>query len=255
MLPTPPLFVVSIIQKNNAQNTHPPTCLQWGRGVVDLGYMAKSIRQLRGEYTQLLEAMNDNLRKQIDVLVSTPSALGQGAVYVVRQVGTNNYKIGHTTNYDQRKYQFDVSLPFEIEEVFVYRTPNYRALELVIHDLLKPHRLNRSEFFELDKAQVDALVEVMSSEDAKLTDALNSRQNTPTEEMQLDQEELDEALYEEAQSVVIEEGRASTSFLQRRLKVGYSRAARIVDQLEKNGIIGRADGSKPRQIIATTNSK
>jgi len=53
----------------------------------------------------------------------------------------------------------------------------------------------------------------------------------------------------EAKRVVQEYKHASVSLLQRRLKIGYSRAARIVDQLEDRGIVGPADGSKQREVL------
>lgn len=59
----------------------------------------------------------------------------------------------------------------------------------------------------------------------------------------------DDTMYEEAREVVVKAGRASTSFLQRRLRVGYSRAARLMDLLEERGIIGPGDGAKPREIL------
>ena len=48
--------------------------------------------------------------------------------------------------------------------------------------------------------------------------------------------------------IVVEAQQASTSYLQRRMKVGYSRAARLMDELEHAGVVGPADGAKPRQI-------
>ncbi len=54
-----------------------------------------------------------------------------------------------------------------------------------------------------------------------------------------------------AVDVVLESGQASTSMLQRRLKLGYSRAARIIDQMEERGIVGEFEGSKPRKILIT----
>jgi S-DNA-T family DNA segregation ATPase FtsK/SpoIIIE len=59
----------------------------------------------------------------------------------------------------------------------------------------------------------------------------------------------DDEKYEEAKQVVLETGKASTSFLQRRMGLGYSRAARIIDMLEQRGVIGPADGAKPRAIL------
>jgi len=64
-----------------------------------------------------------------------------------------------------------------------------------------------------------------------------------------DESEDDDDLYEEAKRVVIENKKASTSFLQRRLRIGYSRAARLMDIMEERGVIGPADGAKPRTIL------
>jgi DNA segregation ATPase FtsK/SpoIIIE, S-DNA-T family len=62
-------------------------------------------------------------------------------------------------------------------------------------------------------------------------------------------EEVDDALYQDAVRVVCEMGRASTSTLQRRLRVGYGRAARLIDIMEKDGIVGPPDGTKPREVL------
>ncbi|MEK7192981.1 MAG: DNA translocase FtsK [Patescibacteria group bacterium] len=58
----------------------------------------------------------------------------------------------------------------------------------------------------------------------------------------------DDNMYEEAKQVVIESGKASTSYLQRRLKVGYARAARLMDMLEENGVVGPGEGAKAREV-------
>jgi S-DNA-T family DNA segregation ATPase FtsK/SpoIIIE len=59
----------------------------------------------------------------------------------------------------------------------------------------------------------------------------------------------DDDMYEDAKAAVMEAGKASTSYLQRKLRVGYSRAARLMDILEQRGVIGPADGAKPREVI------
>ncbi|MBR4991702.1 MAG: DNA translocase FtsK [Clostridia bacterium] len=63
-------------------------------------------------------------------------------------------------------------------------------------------------------------------------------------------EEEDE-LFDEAVDIVVSSGQASVSMLQRRLKLGYSRAARLVDQMEERGIVGPFEGSKPRAVLIT----
>jgi DNA segregation ATPase FtsK/SpoIIIE, S-DNA-T family len=66
----------------------------------------------------------------------------------------------------------------------------------------------------------------------------------------IEHEEDFDSLYEQAKEVVISTGNASTTFLQRKLKIGYARAASLMDQMERRGIVGPADGSKPRKIFA-----
>lgn len=67
--------------------------------------------------------------------------------------------------------------------------------------------------------------------------------------VKLDGNNVDDELLPKAIELVIEEGQASISLLQRRLKIGYARAARIVDELEERGIIGGYEGSKPRKVL------
>ena len=64
-----------------------------------------------------------------------------------------------------------------------------------------------------------------------------------------DKEEYDDPLYNDIVQFVIESGKASASLLQRRFKLGYNRAARIIDLLEERGIIGPQNGSKPREVL------
>lgn len=59
----------------------------------------------------------------------------------------------------------------------------------------------------------------------------------------------DDELYEEARATVMEAGKASTSFLQRKLRIGYARAARLMDMLEERGVIGAGSGAKPREVL------
>ena len=59
----------------------------------------------------------------------------------------------------------------------------------------------------------------------------------------------DDPLYQDAVKLVVEFGKASTSLLQRRLRIGYGRAAHLIDLMEQDGIVGAADGPKPREVL------
>jgi len=68
-------------------------------------------------------------------------------------------------------------------------------------------------------------------------------------------DDIDDDMYEEAKDVVMAAGKASASLLQRRLRIGYARAARLLDVLEEKGVIGPPDGAKPRQVLIKDDSK
>ena len=124
----------------------------------------------------------------------------------------------------------------------------------------KPTRLQCC--FVSDK-EVEAVVDFIkrSGENAEYDDAIldeidrqaEASANKKGKKSEEEPEGGDETdpLLDKAIEVVIESGQASTSYLQRRLKVGYSRAARIIDQMEQKGVIGPFEGSKPRAVLMT----
>ena len=65
----------------------------------------------------------------------------------------------------------------------------------------------------------------------------------------VDEEEFFDELYDRAVDLVIQNGQGSTSWLQRKLGVGYNRAARMMEHMEREGVVGPADGAKPRKVI------
>ena len=70
--------------------------------------------------------------------------------------------------------------------------------------------------------------------------------------MDMDTSPADDDLYQDAVRCVIESGKASASLLQRRLRVGYGRASRLIDTMEEQGIIGPADGARPRDVLVSS---
>lgn len=65
-------------------------------------------------------------------------------------------------------------------------------------------------------------------------------------------DDVDDTLYEDAVQLVIETGKASTSFLQRRFSIGYTRAARLIDMMEDQGVVAAAHGNKPREVLISS---
>jgi S-DNA-T family DNA segregation ATPase FtsK/SpoIIIE len=62
-------------------------------------------------------------------------------------------------------------------------------------------------------------------------------------------EDGEDPLYDKALEIVTQQGKASASYIQRRLKIGYNRAARIVEEMASRGLVGPAQGSKPRELL------
>lgn len=81
-----------------------------------------------------------------------------------------------------------------------------------------------------------------------------SKNNIFEASLEDDKMEEDDDLYEEAKQTVIEAGKASTSYLQRKLGVGYARAARLIDILEERGVIGPGSGAKPREVFGSSST-
>lgn len=83
-------------------------------------------------------------------------------------------------------------------------------------------------------------------------DILEQIERVNSTDKEIEEQQNDDSvdpLLMEAIDVVVETGQASTSFIQRRFKVGYARAGRIIDQMEERGIISGFQGSKPREVL------
>lgn len=99
--------------------------------------------------------------------------------------------------------------------------------------------------------EVESIVSfIKSNYDCVYDEEVLEKIDKNSEATQLDSANDDELL-PQVINMVIEQGQASTSLLQRKFKLGYSRAARIVDQMEANGIVGPFEGSKPRKVLIT----
>ena len=75
--------------------------------------------------------------------------------------------------------------------------------------------------------------------------------NNKGEEVAVSEDVKDDPKYLDAVRVAVEEGRMSTSLLQRKIEVGYGRAAKLIDRMQAEGIVSPPDGSKPRSVLIT----
>ena len=111
-------------------------------------------------------------------------------------------------------------------------------------------RLIRAQGVLVTDEEIHRVVEFVSAQsppafDAEMHQKLESTSAAAEEEVS----DEDEELVEKCLEIIRQEKRASTSLLQRRLRLGYTRAARIVDILEQRGILGPGEGAKPREIL------
>ncbi len=125
-------------------------------------------------------------------------------------------------------------------------------------EMSKPRRI-QAPFISEDEVK-KVVAHILKTSDGTLpseidfTDSRAGQGPDPIFSSSLEDESEDDELYAEAKRTVIEAGKASTSYLQRKLGVGYARAAKLIDMLEERGVVGAADGAKPRDIIGAGNA-
>ncbi len=112
----------------------------------------------------------------------------------------------------------------------------------------KPHRVQGAFISEDEVNNVIAFVKSQAPESEYSNDLMHSMENTGKS---ADRRDDDDELLSEAVETVVSAGQGSTSMLQRRFRIGYNRAARMMDIMEKRGIVGPAEGSRPRQVLIT----
>ncbi|MDO8604771.1 MAG: DNA translocase FtsK 4TM domain-containing protein [bacterium] len=124
-------------------------------------------------------------------------------------------------------------------------------------EMSKPTRIQSAFMSETEVKAVVKYLANMPTDGLPDTDEINlssgsiSNERDPLFSSSFEEESGndDDEMYEDARLIVIEAGKASTSYLQRRLKLGYARAARLIDMLEERGVIGAGDGAKPREVL------
>jgi len=116
-------------------------------------------------------------------------------------------------------------------------------------------RLTRIQSAYISGEEIKKVVTYLKAQDAHMLDTIDfdtekeGNANSFMASLNGDDVDVEDDLFEDAKVAVMEAGKASTSYLQRKLRIGYSRAARLMDILEEQGVIGPADGSRAREVI------
>ncbi len=110
-------------------------------------------------------------------------------------------------------------------------------------------KLQRMHGAYVSEKEVGELVAFLRTQGAPRFDETLMRAKVESEEKEERGDDADD-LYDRAVSIVAETRNASISYIQRRLKVGYNRAARMIEQMEEEGVIGPQVGTKPREVFA-----
>ncbi|MDO8523722.1 MAG: DNA translocase FtsK [bacterium] len=121
-------------------------------------------------------------------------------------------------------------------------------------DMGKPHRIQTAYVSE---EEVKSVVDFIKKHNEPSVSDIALSGNIPDSPNAIFsaslEHDVDDDLFLEARRIVEEAGKASTSYLQRKLRIGYARAARLMDLLEEKGIIGAADGARPRDVLTGKN--
>ena len=122
-------------------------------------------------------------------------------------------------------------------------------------EIAKPRRIQAAYVSDKEVKKIAKFIKIQNPVMAEETPALEIAENLEkTLEQNLETDFMsgdEDPLYEEAKKLVIEAKKASASLLQRRLRVGYARAARLIDILENRGVVGPGEGAKPREILVS----
>lgn len=133
-------------------------------------------------------------------------------------------------------------------------------------EITKPRRIQGAFVLEKELKKVVNFIKVQNSKlkveklgerifENSLAQNLGKALEIPEMELTPLYEGKEDPLYEEAKRIVIEAKKASASLLQRRLSIGYARAARLLDMLEERGVVGPGEGAKPRQVYIKTDGE
>ena len=122
---------------------------------------------------------------------------------------------------------------------------------LLTSDMMKPKRVQGALIEEKEINEVTKFLTMQRAPDYN-EEIISQPVQIGKGSVVMDIDDHDSSEYQEACRVVVDSGKASTSFLQRKMRIGYSKAARFIEMMEEQGIVGQAEGSRPREVLVTS---
>jgi len=221
---TMPYIVVVIDELADIMQTYPR---ELESGIVRLAQMSRAVgihlmlstqRPSVNVITGLIKAnIPGRIALQVASQIDSRTILDQGGAEKLLGAGDMLYLSGEMASPERIQSAFITES--EVKNIVKYLADNYDSL---------PSEINISG----EQVTKDAVFDSTTLEGSLTSD-----------------DEADDDLYEEAKDLVVKSGKASTSYLQRKLSIGYGRAARIMDILEEKGVIGPSNGSKAREVV------
>jgi len=225
--------------------------------VRDAGYEMPYIVCVIDEFADLiLTKMGKEIEVNVNRLAAKARAAGIHMVVATQRPSTDVVTGVIKANFPTR-VAFRVTTGHDSKTIL----DQYGAQKLLGRgDMLYKHgvELLRLHSSFVDEDEIEGLVAKLASIPSEFDEAaVNFLDNGGDEDDSMENGEVknyvsgttDDPVYDEAVQIVMQKGSASASMLQRALRVGYNRAANIIDELERNGIVGPAQGSKPRKVL------
>ena len=175
-------------------------------------------------------------------------------LYIFKEKSDSSiYKIGISSEPFKRRSGINASNPNGVEMICCFLTGDRNktlGFEKLIHTKLKKSKKN-GEWFKLSQVEVLGVINLIANNmsDTPFSIDIYNTNSHKKKSKAVKMDRTDSKLIEIAKEIVMSECRASASLLQRKMSLGYARAARLIDILEDQGFVAPLDGSKPREIL------
>ena len=214
------------------------------------------VLEKQGEFLNIVKSLQKEAREKDSKIQELSNRIKrleflknkEGWIYLIKS--NDWYKVGRTAVPEERFLKYRTENPF-VEILFNVKVKNYIRIEEIILEKYA-HKKEKGEWFTFNEKDIEDIKRLVESNKIQEMATLREKETETIQEKKLRKPPKtklsDEELIEKAVGVIKRDNRASASLLQRRLKLGYTRAARIIDKMEERGLVGAFNNHSPREI-------